>query len=78
MNDVWIRNEYQLCSIKFNKSSKLLSIFPDFTTTRPYVKKVLRDSVKHIYYFIENGSTNISEARLLKENEIIKKVGSNT
>lgn len=73
MENVWIKNEQLLCSIKFDNNSQVLSVYPDFTTTKPYYIKVGSETIRYFFYFIENCS-EISEELALKEQEIIKKV----
>lgn len=73
MENIWIKNEQVLCCMKFDSNSQVLSIYPDFTTTKPYFTKIQSETIRYFFYFIENCS-EISEELVLKEREVIKKV----
>ncbi|XP_018561989.2 LOW QUALITY PROTEIN: Meckel syndrome type 1 protein [Anoplophora glabripennis] len=73
VENIWIKNEQLLCSIKYDKNSQVLNIYPDFTTIKPYYLKMGSETIRYFFYFIENCS-KISEELVLKEQEIIKKI----
>ncbi|CAG9770212.1 unnamed protein product [Ceutorhynchus assimilis] len=72
--DTWFKNEKQLCTVTYNPYSKTLQIFPDFTTTHPYLIKIHNDQEKVFTYFIENSSNNMSESIDANEKTLIKKI----
>ncbi|KAG5892505.1 hypothetical protein JTB14_034504 [Gonioctena quinquepunctata] len=74
VEDIWIQNEHILCIIKFDRVSQVVSVYPDFTKTKPYFMKVQGETTKNILYFIENSSTDITESEEAKEKEITRKV----
>ncbi|KAJ8953635.1 hypothetical protein NQ314_007242, partial [Rhamnusium bicolor] len=74
VENTWIKNEQSLCTVKFNKVSKVLTVYPDFTTTQPYCINVQSETIRNFYYFIDNCSEEIPETIALKEKELIKKI----
>ncbi|KAJ8956381.1 hypothetical protein NQ318_015119 [Aromia moschata] len=74
VENIWIKNEHPLCRIKFDKTSRVLHMYPDFTTTQPYYLKVQGETMKHFYYFIEHCSETIPENLELTEKDLIKKL----
>ncbi|XP_023025425.2 Meckel syndrome, type 1 isoform X2 [Leptinotarsa decemlineata] len=74
IEDIWIKNEQVLCSIKFDRVYKVVSIYPDFTKSKPYSLKIQGERPKYVHYFIEQCSENFSETEEQKEKDIMKKV----
>ncbi|XP_030747630.1 Meckel syndrome type 1 protein [Sitophilus oryzae] len=69
-----LKNEKILCSIKYNPDTKLLTVFPDFTTTQPYFLRTdVRDD-RNFCYFIEHSSKPIPESIEVNEKTLIKKI----
>ncbi|VEN34843.1 unnamed protein product, partial [Callosobruchus maculatus] len=56
VDDIWIRNEQVLCILQYDKTSKVLSVYPDFTTDTPYVMHIQDEVVTRVYYFVEKPS----------------------
>lgn len=74
LDDIWIKNEKLLCSLKYNQSSRVLKVFPDFTNTHPYTLKIQSDKERIYSYFIENCSNSIPESIETNEKTLIKNV----
>lgn len=75
IDETWFKREELLCVLKYNKTMKTISIFPDFTINKPYILKIDDGETLATYlFFIENISTPLPEGLTLKENELIKKV----
>lgn len=78
MDDVWIKNEHVLCTIRYERERQILLINPDFSKTNPYLLQVNVETLKTYQYFIENASVEIDEINLMKEDELMQKVTSAT
>lgn len=74
MDEVWIKSEHVLCTIRYYEDSKLLLMNPDFTKTQPYLLQVTGETVKNYSYFIENACEDIDEATLNREEELCAKL----
>ncbi|XP_056633094.1 tectonic-like complex member MKS1 [Diorhabda sublineata] len=74
IDDIWIKNEFILCTLKYEKVSKTFSIYPDFTTTKPYILRIQGECLKYVHYFIENASASIQTVEEFNEMNIITKV----
>ncbi|CAH1155526.1 unnamed protein product [Phaedon cochleariae] len=72
IEDIWMENQQLLCELKFDKISKVLSVYPDFTHSQSYHKKI--QGGKNIHYYIENCSPRIEESEEIRENEIAKTI----
>lgn len=70
----WLKNEKLLCTIGYNKHSKLLRISPDITNTQRYVLKIHNEKERIFSYFIEHCSNNVPESIEVNEKNLIKKV----
>lgn len=71
VDDIWIKDEHVLCALTYDKDSKVLSVYPDFSTTVAYTIRVVREEVKKFNYFIENGSADVPDSEIQKEQEIL-------
>lgn len=74
MDDIWIKAEHVLCTIRYDPHRKLLLLNPDFSKTKPYLLQANVDVTKNYFYFIENASEEIDLASFLKEQELCEKV----
>ncbi|CAG9854348.1 unnamed protein product [Phyllotreta striolata] len=72
--ETWIKNEIVLCAIRYDRISKTVSVFPDFTTTKPYTLTIFGQKLRRIRYFLEHASADIPDTEAFKENEIFRKV----
>lgn len=72
MDDIWIKDEHVLCAFTYDKNSKVLSVYPDFSTTVAYTIRTVGEEIRKFSYFIENGSANIPDSDIQKEQEILR------
>lgn len=71
IEDVWIKDEYVLCILSYDRNSRLLSVYPDFSTTEAYTIRTVRENMKKIYYYIENCSIEMANLDDQKEQELL-------
>lgn len=74
VDDTWLKQEYILCSLKYDKDRNVLFMCPDFSQSIPYLLEVQSDCTKNYCYFIENASNPMPTDLSLKENQILNKV----
>lgn len=58
--------------MKYDTLSKVLSIFPDFSTTEPYIKRIEGETQRIFQYYIENCTVDIPYAKIQKDQELLK------
>ncbi|KAH1019033.1 hypothetical protein HUJ05_006698 [Dendroctonus ponderosae] len=70
----WLKNEKLLCTVGYNKQSKILRISPDITNTQRYVLKIHTEKERIFNYLIEHCSNNVPESIEVNEKTLIKKI----
>uniref|UniRef100_A0AAR5QII4 Meckel syndrome type 1 protein n=1 Tax=Dendroctonus ponderosae TaxID=77166 RepID=A0AAR5QII4_DENPD len=70
----WLKNEKLLCTVGYNKQSKILRISPDITNTQRYVLKIHTEKERIFNYYIEHCSNNVPESIEVNEKTLIKKI----
>ncbi|XP_044260603.1 Meckel syndrome type 1 protein [Tribolium madens] len=74
IDSTWLREEKVLCVVKYDRKYKILSIYPDFTKSQPYLIRLEGTTIRKYQYFLENVSTQIPEDVYLREKELIRKI----
>ncbi|KAF5281360.1 hypothetical protein FQR65_LT14758 [Abscondita terminalis] len=65
-----------LCTIVYDDTRHLFTIFPDFTQSEPYSLQIETDTKKIFQYYIEDASEQMPLEVQLKETEILNKITS--
>ncbi|KAJ8917237.1 hypothetical protein NQ315_002254 [Exocentrus adspersus] len=74
IEDIWIKDERLLHTLKYEANTQVLSVYPDFTTVEPYfIKLTHSDGIKYFLYFLENYS-EASDEYNRQEREVLQKV----
>ncbi|RZC41425.1 Meckel syndrome type 1 protein [Asbolus verrucosus] len=76
VDTTWIKDERILCTLKYDRKTKILSIHPDFTNFEPYLIKINGNKARNFKYLVENVSEPMPEDERFKETELIRKINN--
>ncbi|XP_025833633.1 Meckel syndrome type 1 protein isoform X2 [Agrilus planipennis] len=74
IDDIWIKNEFILCTIKYDRNNQILVINPDFSEADPYLLEFEDDKQYAFVYRVEDVSENIKTSPSTTEEEICEKM----